>query len=121
MPGACGWVEVSEWHQEVLQGAVEVSWSSHHFTGGEEEIRVQLSTLTQPERGLGARGSGLPAPPCRFSVLLLPFPLSSLSVGRAALAERNAPRVTTHLPVAPLESGKIKTSRTIPPALQTSL
>lgn len=48
MPGACGWVEVSEWHQEVLQGAVEVSWSSHHFTGGEEEIRVQ------PERGLGA-------------------------------------------------------------------
>lgn len=46
--------------------------------------------------GARARGSGLPAPPCRFSVLLLPFPLSSLSVGRAALAERNAPRVTTH-------------------------
>lgn len=60
MPGACGWVEVSEWHQEVLQGAlVEVSWSSHHFTGGEEEIRVQLSTLTQPERGLGAQASRL--------------------------------------------------------------
>lgn len=32
--------------------------------------------------GARARGSGLPAPPCRFSVLLLPFPLSSLSVRR---------------------------------------
>lgn len=77
MPGACGWVEVSEWHQEVLQGAVEVSWSSHHFTGGEEEIRVQLSTLTQPERGLGARGSGLRPPGSSLSLLSPPPPLPS--------------------------------------------